>query len=127
MFEEINLRRLATFCLTLFLAACNLNPISQSNIAITVVPTRTLTLQDVASTEESSENPLHPTLAPIAILTDESEESCTPPEDWYEYTVARGDSLSRIAQLTNSTVDELIAANCITDPNRIRVGATILV
>jgi hypothetical protein len=132
MFEEINLQRLAIFCLTLFLAACNLSPISQPNVAITVVPTRTLTLQDVESTEESSQSQGSPTLAPIAILSPESdaaelEDDCTPPDDWYEYTVARGDSLTRIAQATNSTVDELIAANCLDNPNRIRVGATILV
>jgi hypothetical protein len=132
MFEEINLQRLATFCLTLFLAACNLSPISQPNVVTTIVPTRTLTLEDVESTEESSQTQGSATLAPIAILNPESEDTaveddCSPPDDWYEYTVARGDSLTRIAQATNSTVDELIAANCLDNPNRIRVGDTILV
>jgi hypothetical protein len=135
MFEEINLRRLATYCLMLFLAACNLTPVSQPNTAITVipVPTRTLTIQDAESSEESSQNSANPTLMPLALLTPESaeratiEDDCTPPDDWYEYTVERGDSLTRIAQATNSTVDELIAANCLDDPNRIRVGSIILV
>ena len=128
MFEERNLRRLATYCLTLFfLAACNLQPVSEPNLDTTLVPTRTLSLQDVESTEESSQTRQIPTLAPIPSLTETINEDCMPPDDWFEYTVARGDSLTRIAQLTNSTVDELIAANCLDNPNRIRVGATILV
>jgi LysM repeat protein len=122
MFEERNLRRLATYCLMLLLAACNLNALDEPNLVVTVVPTRTLTLQDVESTEESSLP-----VATSSVLSEETEETCSPPADWYEYTVARGDNLTRIAQITNSTVDELIAANCLDDPNRLRVGDTIRV
>lgn len=120
------MRRFPTYLLLLFLAACNLSQLDESqNLIETPVPTRTLSFQDVESTQESS----IPTLAALPILAEleETEAACTPPEDWYEYTVVRGDSLTRIAQISNSTVDELIAANCLDNPNRIRVGSTIRV
>jgi LysM repeat protein len=121
------LRRFPIYFLILLLSACNLIQVDESSSIETPIPTRTLTLQDVESTEESSPANARPTLATFPNEAEASEEACTPPDDWYEYTVVRGDNLSRIASLTNSTVDELIAANCLDDPNRIRVGDTILV
>lgn len=47
---------------------------------------------------------------------------CNVQDDWDIYTVQRGDNLARIANLTGSTIDELTQANCIDNPNRIRVG-----
>jgi LysM repeat protein len=124
---DIRLRRFPTYFLILFLAACNLSQVDEPSNIETPIPTRTLSVQDVESTEESSTIRQSPTLAPFPNQAEESEEACTPPDDWYEYTVEPGDNLSRIASLTDSTVDELIAANCLDDPNRIRVGTTILV
>lgn len=124
------LLRFPTFFLILLLTACNLNQIDETSPIETPAPTRTLTLQDAAASAESTVESTVPTLASIPLLANETEEAdkaCTPPDDWYEYTIVRGDNLSRIANLTNSTVDELIAANCLDDPNRIRVGDVILV
>lgn len=121
------LQRFPIYCLILLLAACNLSQIDEAGTIETPAPTRTLTLQEVEASAETTLESAVPTLASIPVLADETEAACTPPDDWYEYTVVRGDNLSRIATLTNSTVDELIAANCLDDPNRIRAGDTILV
>jgi LysM repeat protein len=44
-----------------------------------------------------------------------------------EYVIQAGDSLGEIAALYNSTIDDIIKENDITDPNAIRVGDVILV
>ncbi len=44
-----------------------------------------------------------------------------------EYTVQAGDSLAGIAALFNSTIDEIIKENNITDPNAIAVGDLLII
>lgn len=41
------------------------------------------------------------------------------------YTIQKGDTLSRIAKANNTTVDAIAKANGISDPNKIRAGATL--
>lgn len=44
-----------------------------------------------------------------------------------EYVVGAGDSLAAIASLFNSTVDEIIKENNLTDPNAIQVGQILVI
>lgn len=44
-----------------------------------------------------------------------------------EYTIQAGDSLGGIAALYNSTIEDIIAENGITDPNAIKVGDLLLI
>jgi LysM repeat protein len=44
-----------------------------------------------------------------------------------QYVVQSGDSLARIAALYNSTIEDIIAENKITDPNAIRVGDILII
>ena len=44
-----------------------------------------------------------------------------------EYIVQAGDSLARIAALFDSTIDDIIAANNIKDPNAIKVGDLLII
>ena len=46
------------------------------------------------------------------------------PEDWVEYEVQVGDNLTRLAESRGTTVDELMAANCLTS-DTIVIGATL--
>lgn len=46
---------------------------------------------------------------------------------WPVYTVARGDTLSRIAQRIGSSANELTTANCLTNPNLLEVGQRLYV
>jgi len=52
---------------------------------------------------------------------------CNMQDDWDVYTVQRGDNLANIANRTGSTIDELTQANCLENPNRIRVGLELFV
>ncbi|HUN05168.1 MAG TPA: DUF5666 domain-containing protein [Aggregatilineales bacterium] len=54
---------------------------------------------------------------------------CPPvmPAGWTTYTVRAGDSLSRIAQITDTDFDDLVAVNCITNPSTIFVGQVLFV
>lgn len=53
--------------------------------------------------------------------------TCTPRADWPVYTVRAGDTLYRIAQRTGSTVDALVLASCLSDPNQLYVGQELRV
>ncbi len=53
--------------------------------------------------------------------------NCTPRRDWPIYTVVAGDRLSSIARNVGSTVNDLAAANCLSDPNRITTGQQLRV
>lgn len=44
-----------------------------------------------------------------------------------EYTVQPGDSLGAIAQLFNSTIEDIIAENKLSDPNSIKVGDLLII
>ena len=69
------------------------------------------------STEESSDTPL-PALEPIVSQTQTNDVF---------YTVARGDTLIRIAFRNNTTVSKLVADNGIRNPNRIIIGQRLKV
>ncbi len=54
-----------------------------------------------------------PTASNTPDLTATRIASCIPPEDWVEYTIKRGDALFDIALGSGSTVEELMAINCL--------------
>jgi len=49
------------------------------------------------------------------------------PKEGINYTVQAGDTLSGIAQKTSARVQDIVNANKITDPTRIRVGQTLFI
>jgi LysM repeat protein len=65
-----------------------------------------------------------PTRTPVPTAT---EFICETPEDWEVYIVQPGDTLVAIAQLAGTTIDEIVAGNCLANPNRIARGQEILV
>lgn len=56
-----------------------------------------------------------------------SNPDCPMPQGWTTYTVSAGDSLFRIAQDNDTTVDTLVQANCIIDRAYIEVGQVIAI
>jgi LysM domain len=117
----------------LLLTACNLNSnINRLPASDTPPPTRTLPFAtDTDATQAGivpdSTPDLPTTQATITRDNAATSNGCLPQADWVEYTIQRGDNLTNIAARTRSTVDELIAANCLDNPNRIRLGSTIFV
>lgn len=60
--------------------------------------------------------------------TPSTTPGCTPRKDWkLTYQVQRDDALARIADRYNTSVQELVAANCLTDANVIVIGQQLRV
>src|SRR5262245_58635820 len=57
----------------------------------------------------------------------DAQEGCTIRTDWPIYTVARGDTLYRIARRFNTTTAILASSNCLTNSNRIYIGQPLRV
>ncbi len=51
--------------------------------------------------------------------------ACTVEARWPAYVVVAGDTLSAIAQRSGTTVPALMQANCLSDPNSLRVGQVL--
>lgn len=77
-----------------------------------------------AATDESTVTP-----APTAetSLTSSTPTPCPVRVEWPERTVQAGDTLFKIAQRANSTVDELVEANCLSNRDFIYVGMILRV
>jgi LysM repeat protein len=64
----------------------------------------------------------------LETATPTSTAGCKPREDWkLTYTIQLNDALVNIAQKYGTSVDELVAGNCIADPNVIVMGQNLRV
>jgi len=104
--------------LTLSEPAASITPTALPTLTETSVPTQTVTptSEDIGDSTNASNN---------ASVSDES--GCTVRDDWFTYTIQSGDTLGRIATLARTTVDDLVAANCLENPNQIFAGQVIRV
>jgi LysM repeat protein len=69
-----------------------------------------------------------PGLRGAETATPTSTPGCAPREDWkLRYTVVANDALAKIAALYNTTVNELMEGNCLTDPNTIYIDQVLRV
>jgi hypothetical protein len=76
-----------------------------------------------------------PTLPPIIITSPPDPNAAQPPQinpdcpatpfNWIPYIVEPGDSLSLLAEQTTSTVNDLMAGNCLASADEIFVGQTL--
>lgn len=94
--------------------ACTLGAPSPTTVPI---PTSAETATPDETIVASNESTLQPTPG----------QACVPRSGWQTTVVAPGDTLSGIAQRSGTTVDELMAANCLADADTIVVGQTLLV
>lgn len=118
------MRRIALWMLLCGLASgCNLgfDAASESPIDVSVNPTRTAVTGVNQSPTSTTNAPVSssPSAATIAPTT---TNGCTIRTEWPLYTVARGDTLSDIANRSGSSVSELTTANCLDNPDALRVG-----
>ncbi len=118
-----------------------------SATAQAIIPTATRTLKPPPTFEPPTNTPL-PTLTPTITPTHTVESSlslqglnglptatpieatteCKPRTDWtLIHTVQRDDALSTIAQRYGTYVEEIVAANCLTDANLISIGQQLRV
>lgn len=66
-------------------------------------------------------------LSTVAPPSPTSVVTCLPqhPDDWIEYSIQSGDTLSNLAQRSGITLERLLRVNCITNADIIRVGQRI--
>jgi LysM repeat protein len=83
-------------------------------------------LRSDTETPEPTSTPQSPTATLEPSLTPEPSETPTP-EGPITYVVEEGDSLASIADQFGVTIDQLIAANNLVDPNNIGVGSQLIV
>lgn len=68
-----------------------------------------------------------PTLFPSPTPLPPTATACVRYTAWPVYTVVAGDTLGSIAQRANTTIAQLVVANCLTDSNLIYVGQQLYV
>jgi lipoprotein-anchoring transpeptidase ErfK/SrfK len=72
-------------------------------------------------------HPVTPTVPTTSLVDEPAAEPTTEPTGQLSYTVQQGDTLSGIARAYGLTVEELIEANDITDPDLLYVGWTLTI
>jgi LysM repeat protein len=102
------------------LSACSLSSAEQTDdatpTAIVQIVTATSLPAGTATQRPASATPA-PTQAP----------QCVVRSDWLTYRVVSGDTLFTLAQRTNSTVNELVVGNCLTNANNLITGQDLRV
>jgi LysM repeat protein len=93
----------------------------------TLTPAPTLT-PTITPTTPLDLNISIPGLNGLETPTPSTTPGCVPRKDWkLRYTVQRDDALARIADRYQTSVQELVAGNCLTDANVIYIGQELRV
>ncbi len=110
----------------LFALACNLT---------TVPPTPTERPAQQGATSTSLAPTLFPSITPLGglggggIVATQAPSggngSCVAPANWVQYTVEAGDSIGALADATGTTIQAVVNANCLADPDTLYVGQVI--
>jgi LysM repeat protein len=101
--------------------ACNLGSPSTTRSTPTTRPT--VGVADNASTSIA----LQPTIQASSPAPTQVGAACTPRTDWPSMTVGEGETLSAIAARVGSSIDDLVAANCLSNPDALVAGQTLYV
>lgn len=122
--RKVNNRRaiVSLFLLILPLLACNL---TRTPPTPTAPPATAIQPTSIAPTLFPSITPLGNGGGVIATIPAPVNPACPPPQGWVAYVIEPGDSLSALAQEMGVTLQDLMNANCITDPDTLFAGQTI--
>lgn len=108
----------------LFALACNLT---------TTPPTPTARPAQPTPTGFAAAPTLFASITPLPGLgggggispTQPPNSSCPMPPNWIQYTVEAGDSIGALADATGTTIQDIVNANCLTDPDTLFTGQVI--
>jgi LysM repeat protein len=106
----------------LFALACNLTTTPPTPTARPVQPTPTNF--SGAPTLFASITPL-PGLGGGVSPTQAPSSTCPPPPNWIQYTVEAGDSITALANATSTSIQDIVNANCLSDPDTLFTGQVI--
>ncbi|MCC6801589.1 MAG: LysM peptidoglycan-binding domain-containing protein [Anaerolineae bacterium] len=107
-----------------FALACNLTTTPPTPTARPAQPTATGS--SAAPTLFASITPLPGLGGGVSPTQPPSNTTCpsTPP-NWIPYTVEAGDSIGALATATSTTIQDIVNANCLTDPDTLFTGQVI--
>lgn len=108
----------------LFMLACNLTTSPPTPTARPELPTAT---RQGAPTLFPSITPLAGSGSGGGVATIPAPANCAFPSGWVQYVVEPGDSISGLAEATGTTVQLLMSANCLTDPDTLFTGQVLYV
>jgi LysM repeat protein len=60
-----------------------------------------------------------------AVPVEGANPNCPPPPGWVPYTVEAGDSMGLLAEQTDSTTQEIMQGNCLSNPDEIFVDQVL--
>ena len=106
-----------------FALACNLSRTPPTPTANPVQPTAVIT--SISPTLFASITPLGGGGGAVATSAPIGGTPCAVPGNWVQYTIEDGDSLGALAQATGTTIQNIVAANCLTDPDTLFTGQVI--
>lgn len=107
--------------LLLPLLACNLTRTPPTPTAQPTIPPQATS---IAPTLFASITPL-PGGGTVPTQAVPANSNCIPPTGWIQYTIEAGDSLGALAQDTGTTMQDIITANCLSDPDTLFTGQVI--
>jgi len=106
------------------------SPTPATTEAPTATPQPTPTEEPVSATIDESDGGIITSDNPSAnndAAGSAGSITCSPVTSWPVYTVVSGDTLSRIAARTDSSISDLATANCIDDPGLLTIGQQLYV
>jgi hypothetical protein len=115
---------IAALALLLAALACNLQPEDQNSGGGRPQPTLNIPPSPVFIIPTAT---LLPSPIPTTTQIPPTQANCAPYTLWPVYIVVAGDTLGEIATRTGSTINQLMLANCLIDPELIYVGQTLYV
>lgn len=104
--------------LVVALAGCNLSRRQPATRA--PQPTATFTAPLTSPTLDPA-NPFGATAVPAVV----NPNCAATPPNWVQYTIEPGDSLGLLAEQTNSSISEIVAGNCMENPDQIEIDQVI--
>jgi LysM repeat protein len=109
-------------------ATATATPTHTPTSTFTPTATATATVMPAEAATPTAANAAAPTVThTLPVTTTTVPAACARPAGWTTYTVQPGITLFSIARAVGSSVDELQAANCLPDANRIAEGDVLFV
>ncbi len=109
------------------LTACNLNAPDDASDEDSNTDTAIATATPTISEPSGNRPDIFDDNNSTGNITDTDNEACQPRLDWSVYTVQPGDTLTSIAERSGTTIEDLVAGNCLDDANLIDRGQELRV
>jgi len=116
-----------TFVAGYAMGRASMMPTTNAEQSVQIIATRDAIIIQPGTTPTPSASPSPQPTIPTATLTPDPLWTATHTPEIVVHTVQSGDTLSRIADDYNVTIDAIIGANNLPDPNNLQIGQDLIV